>query len=76
MAEKGTYNVDEAYNGTHQAHYVEPSGIESKEGRIAEAAALYGDIQTAEEYGYVTRGCVRELQDGRAQWLTRLQIEI
>jgi len=56
MAEKGTYNVDEAYNGTHQAHYVEPSGIESKEGRIAEAAALYGDIQTAEEYGYVTRG--------------------
>jgi amino acid transporter len=58
MADKDTYNVDETYNGT-QPHYVDPSGIESKEGRITEAAALYGDIQTAEEYGYVTRGYVR-----------------
>ena len=26
--------------------------------RMGEAADMYGDLQTAEEYGYVTRGCV------------------
>lgn len=59
VADKDAYNVDESYNG-NGAHpqYVDPSGVESKEGRITEAAALYGDIQTAEEYGYVTRGYV------------------
>lgn len=60
--EKDTSYVNEAYNGTHQPHYVDPSGMESKEGRITEAAALYGDIKTAEEYGYVTRGYVWRAQ--------------
>lgn len=60
MAEKDTYNVEESYSGAHP-RYVDPSGVESKEGRIAEAAALYGDIQTAEEYGYVTRGYVERV---------------
>ena len=59
MAEKDQYNVNESpdYNGhTHNA-YVDPhTGIESKTGRITEAADIYGDVQTAEEYGYVTRG--------------------
>ncbi|KUJ18413.1 uncharacterized protein LY89DRAFT_684319 [Mollisia scopiformis] len=55
MVEKDTYNVDESYNGVHP-QYVDENGIESKQGRITEAAALYGDIQTAEEFGYVTRG--------------------
>ncbi len=37
--------------------YVDPAtGIESKQGRITEAAGLYGDLETAEEMGYVTRG--------------------
>jgi hypothetical protein len=27
-----------------------------KAGKVAEAACLYGDIQTAEDYGYVSRG--------------------
>ena len=31
-------------------------GIESNKLRMSEAADLYGDIQTAEDYGYVTRG--------------------
>ncbi|KAF8858960.1 hypothetical protein BDZ45DRAFT_590539 [Acephala macrosclerotiorum] len=58
MAEKDAYNVNEYHNGNGEVHpqYVEPSGIESKQGRITEAAALYGDLETAEEYGYVTRG--------------------
>lgn len=59
-AERDSYHANESYNGT-RPQYVDPStGIESKEGRMIEAAALYGDIQTAEEYGYVTRGYVRE----------------
>lgn len=58
MSEKDQYNVEE--NGVHP-QYVDPYGVESKQGRITEAAALYGDIQTAEEYGYVTRGYVEKL---------------
>jgi hypothetical protein len=27
-----------------------------KAGKVAEAACLYGDIQTAEDFGYVSRG--------------------
>lgn len=55
--DKEAYHVDESYNGAHP-QYVGDNGVESKEGRINEAAAMYGDIQTAEEYGYVTRGYV------------------
>jgi amino acid transporter len=31
-----------------------------KDHRIGEAAELYGDLHTAEEYGYVSRGCVSQ----------------
>ena len=57
--EKEQYNVSESpdYNGHAHNTYVDPqTGIESKSGRINEAAGLYGDFETAEEYGYVTRG--------------------
>jgi amino acid transporter len=57
--EKGHYDVDEtpAYNGGSHAQYIDPAtGHESKAGRIQEAGELYGNIETAEEYGYVTRG--------------------
>jgi hypothetical protein len=50
--EKGPYNVNEkpGYTGSdeHQA----------KTGRLAEAADLYGNVEEAEQLGYVTRGCV------------------
>jgi amino acid transporter len=61
---KEQYNVNESpdspdYNGHANAQYVDPAtGIESKQGRITEAADVYGNIETAEEYGYVTRGFV------------------
>jgi hypothetical protein len=60
--EKEHYNVDQTpdYNGHAHAQYVDPvTGIENKSGRITEAADLYGNIETAEEYGYVTRGYVQ-----------------
>lgn len=39
--------------------YDDPSRIvETKGVRIDEAADMYGDLATAEDYGYVTRGCV------------------
>ncbi|CAG8957966.1 hypothetical protein HYFRA_00000309 [Hymenoscyphus fraxineus] len=51
--EKDSYAVNES----NHTRYVDPvSGHESKSGRIAEAADLYGNIQEAEEYGYVSRG--------------------
>lgn len=57
---KEQYNVSttaEDYNGHAHAQYVDPgTGVESKTGRMTEAADIYGDIETAEEYGYVTRG--------------------
>jgi hypothetical protein len=56
--EKATYNlngvaVDEvpAYDPKDVADIVA-----SKGNNIGEAADIYGDIQTAEEYGYVSRG--------------------
>lgn len=56
--DKGAYNVEpkEAY-GHDVPPYQDPAGIvETKGIRMGEAADMYGDIQTAEEYGYVSRG--------------------
>ena len=38
---------------------------------LGEAAALYGDIQTAEDFGYVTRGYV-SLKDDLTRWILYL----
>jgi amino acid transporter len=57
--DKEQYNISEStdYNGHAHASYVDPhTGIESKQGRMIEAADIYGNVETAEEYGYVTRG--------------------
>jgi len=32
------------------------AGVERKDARLQEADAIYGNLATAEEYGYVTRG--------------------
>jgi amino acid transporter len=43
--------------GVEAPPYDDPSRIvEDKGGRMGEAADMYGDLDTAEEYGYVTRG--------------------
>ncbi len=56
MAEKDLVTNATTYD-RRRPSYIDPvTGIENKEGRITEAAGLYGDIETAEEYGYVTRG--------------------
>lgn len=40
-------------------HDVEPhAGVDKDNARLQEASALYGNLATAEEYGYVTRGYV------------------
>ena len=45
------------YSGHGNVTYVDPvSGMETKSGVINEAGELYGNIETAEEYGYVQRG--------------------
>jgi amino acid transporter len=53
--EKETYTVDAPL-------YDDPARIvEDKGMRMGEAADVYGDIQTAEDYGYVSRVCFEEL---------------
>lgn len=58
--EKEHYDVNESpdYNGNHtHAQYVNPvTGHATQAGRVKEAGELYGNIETAEEYGYVSRG--------------------
>ncbi|KAF7892336.1 uncharacterized protein EAF01_010416 [Botrytis porri] len=60
--EKEHYNVDESsspdYNGNHaRTQFVDPStGHATKAAGLQEAGELYGNIETAEEYGYVARG--------------------
>jgi yeast amino acid transporter len=59
--EKDQYNVAETpeYNGHTHTDYVDPATHrESKSARLHAAGELYGDIETAEEYGYVARGYV------------------
>lgn len=52
--EKDQFTVEkgmEAQAYDDPAHIVEDKGV-----RMGEAADMYGDLDTAEEYGYVTRG--------------------
>lgn len=51
--EKETYTVDGAPT------YDDPARVvDDKAHRMEEAVDMYGDIQTAEDYGYVSRGYV------------------
>jgi yeast amino acid transporter len=49
--EKGQYTV-----GTESPDHGIKDVVTSRGNNIGEAADLYGDIQTAEQYGYVERG--------------------
>jgi hypothetical protein len=44
-------------NGTDEPAIDHVDKFEAREGaKVSEAKDIYGDIQTAEEYGYVSRG--------------------
>lgn len=64
--EKEGYHLGDSPDGSHdggarRGTYVDPAtGVETKRGRIAEGAEIFGNIEEAEEYGYVTRGYVLE----------------
>lgn len=54
MAEKDGYMV-----GGESPVYADAANVVRERGKsIGEAADIYGNIETAEEYGYVTRGSV------------------
>ena len=59
--EKETYDVSSSpdHHGSPNPQYVDPAtGVESKSGRILEAGEIYGNLDDAEQYGYVARGYV------------------
>ncbi|KAI9706530.1 MAG: hypothetical protein M1836_003536 [Candelina mexicana] len=58
MTEKAAYDVEEpGYDSPNgSGNRVRSGSVDEKGARINEAAELYGDIQSAEEYGYVSRG--------------------
>ncbi|KAF9637581.1 Amino acid/polyamine transporter I [Lasiodiplodia theobromae] len=57
MAEKDLYavGVGESESHTHEARDIKDV-VDAKGVAVGEAADIYGDVQTAEEYGYVHRG--------------------
>ncbi|TVY84559.1 putative proline-specific permease put4 [Lachnellula suecica] len=52
--EKKNLSTDTTPDGNGHGQYVNP--LETKSDRIKEAGELYGNLQEAEEFGYVTRG--------------------
>jgi hypothetical protein len=58
---RGAHDVDEAI---HTAAVDGPAqGLDMKDARMLEASEVYGDFETAEKYGYVTRGYAYSSQD-------------
>lgn len=73
MPEKESYEMMEMEKTrTESALYDDPSRMYDDPYRITaerglqlgEAADMYGDLETAEEHGYVTRGYVNKALDG------------
>lgn len=56
MDEKYVNSAGEKYSNDSPPYENAATIVETKGARIGEAADLYGDIGTAEDYGYVTRG--------------------
>ena len=60
MEKQPEYAVDPSADHHHHRRHLsieESTKLEARRGsKVNEASDLYGDIQTAEEYGYVTRG--------------------
>ena len=60
MEHKEAYNITpaEKYSAESPPYDDMARVVDEKGVRIGEAADMYGDLATAEEYGYVTRGYV------------------
>jgi hypothetical protein len=59
---RGENNVNEVAIENGHAHItaMDPrSSLDIKDGRLLEASEVYGDIETAQKYGYVARGYVQ-----------------
>lgn len=54
----GNSSGRETYSNDSPSYDDPANVVETKGVRIGEAADMYGDLATAEDYGYVTRGCV------------------
>lgn len=54
-AEKTHYAVDHQIAAPSDNHDLKDI-VRQKGGAVGEAADIYGDLQTAEQYGYVERG--------------------
>ncbi|TVY36209.1 putative proline-specific permease [Lachnellula subtilissima] len=55
--DKEHYNVDESPSYSGRAAYADPAtGEENKSNPLVEAGEMYGNFDTAEEFGYVHRG--------------------
>lgn len=52
---QGTHHTDEAIHATAIDNDGAPS-VEMKDARMLEASEVYGNYETAEKYGYVSRG--------------------
>lgn len=60
--EKEDYNVAPMRRRSDESPIYDSAAriVEEKGARMGEAADMYGDLETAEEYGYVSRGYVSE----------------
>ena len=58
--DKITYNISdqEMMSNELPIHHHAARVTEEKGVRMGEAADIFGDLETAEDYGYVSRGCV------------------
>ncbi|KAL9129419.1 MAG: hypothetical protein Q9217_002124 [Psora testacea] len=56
--DNGTYDIAPAQKLSNESHVYDDAGrmVDEKGVRIGEAAAIYGDLETAEDFGYVSRG--------------------
>lgn len=56
--EKNSYEVNNGFNGFESSSDPDRSGSHSydRKASYVEASNIFGDVQTAEEYGYVNRG--------------------
>ena len=67
--EKGSFSVSPVDNVSNESNIHDNAAriTEEKGVRIGEAADIFGNLETAEDYGYVSRGCVSQNVSGTAR---------